>query len=39
MFVGWTTTSKFCLVSSVIDYRTALDGKDLQEIGPVNASL
>ena len=33
------TRSKFCLVSSVIDYKTqlALDGMDLLEIGPVDA--
>ena len=39
IFVGWTTRSKFCLVSSVIDYKTqlALDGMDLLEIGPVDA--
>ena len=37
MFVGWTTRSKFCLVSSVIDYKTALDGMDLPENSPVNA--
>ena len=39
MFVGWTTRSKFCLVSSVIDYKTqlALDGMDLLGIGPVDA--
>ena len=39
MFVGWTTRSKFCLVSSVIDYKTQrlIDGVDLLEIGPVNA--
>ena len=31
MFVGWTTRSKFCLVSS------AVDGMDLLKTGPVNA--
>ena len=36
-FVGWTTRSKFCLVSSLIDYKTQLDSMDLLEIGPVNA--
>ena len=43
MFVGWTTRSMFCLVCSVIDYKTqrlivlVIDGVDLLEIGPVNA--
>ena len=37
MFVCWTTRSTFSLVSSVIDYNTALDGIDLLEIGLVNA--
>ena len=39
MFVGWTTRSKFYLVSSVIDSKTQclIDGVDLLEIVPVNA--
>ena len=28
---------KICLVSSVIDYKTAIDGMDLPENSPVNA--